>query len=72
MVANDGGPAFPLPATAYDGTNYEPAFGMTLLDWFAGMAMHALVAAKYPPSKTGAEAYRLAAIMLEARKAKDQ
>lgn len=42
---NDGGPAFPLPA--HIGANGEqpfPIYGMSLRDWFAGMALQGMFA----------------------------
>jgi hypothetical protein len=42
-ILDDGGPAFPLPArTEDDGVtmlSYQGAPGMSLRDWFAGMAL---------------------------------
>ena len=41
---NDGGPAFPLQGESfsYFSPGREDSFGMSLRDWFAGMAMHGL------------------------------
>lgn len=36
-ATNDGGPAFPLAGS--NDYSYPPEDGMTLRDWFAGMAM---------------------------------
>ena len=37
----DGGPAFPIPAAfgSIDEAAHYPEFGMSLRDWFAGMAL---------------------------------
>jgi hypothetical protein len=49
MTTNDGGPAFPRPAsigndyvTGESGVVVDPQMGMSLRDWFAGMAMQGL------------------------------
>lgn len=44
MSKNDGGPAFPVSGASVrnDGAR-SPGCGMTLRDWFAGMAMQGLV-----------------------------
>ena len=39
----DGGPAFPLCRTEADGRNDCLSMGMSLRDWFAGMALPAVV-----------------------------
>ena len=37
----DGGPAFPVPAELCQDLTVQEQRGMTLRDWFAGMAMQA-------------------------------
>jgi hypothetical protein len=46
MTTNDGGPAFPRPAsigndyvTGESGVVVDPQMGMSLRDWFAGQAL---------------------------------
>lgn len=41
----DGGPAFPCPAV---GSRIIEASGMSLRDWFAGMAMQGWIACQHP------------------------
>jgi len=36
---NDGGPAFPMPRGAAAGKHNDSQQGMSLRDWFAGMAL---------------------------------
>lgn len=51
MSKNDtGGYAFPAPQVKneYGGIIQEPAPGMTLRDWFAGMALHGWLATYGP------------------------
>ncbi len=78
---NDGGCAFPRPASI--GNNYatgeagvvvDPQTGMSLRDWFAGMALQGLLSFSPPQCETqlrakeaSKDAYRLADAMLEAR-----
>jgi hypothetical protein len=38
LMADEGGPAFPQPATS-DGFDTETHAGMSLRDWFAGQAL---------------------------------
>lgn len=62
----DNPPAFPVFCVPGD---IQSTSGMTIRDWFAGMAMQAYIAHK--PSKTGlnaAMAYAQADEMLKARK----
>jgi hypothetical protein len=72
---NDGGPAFPRPASQFKlNQSTHQAFpynGMTLRDWFAGQALAGMLA--NPDSWTGAGgvmAYRYADAMLKAREVK--
>ena len=66
---NHGGPAFP--------PNHDPethAFGMTLLDYFAAKAMHAIMATPRPGLHISSEdvasmAYQIAGEMIKARAA---
>ena len=41
---NDGGPAFPMPRGAAAGKHNDSQQGMSLRDWFAGMAMQGMCA----------------------------
>lgn len=52
---NDGGPAFPVPIAATSNANHEPMIydsmdrclaGMSLRDWFAGMAIQGMLAGR--------------------------
>ena len=72
---NDGGPAFPVPASFRDEAvlNYTE-FGMSLRDWFAGMALQGSLAnsnvESCPPEELPEAAkriYRIADAMLAAR-----
>lgn len=70
--AKDGGPAFPvpmIPCDRYGGFTEVSETGLTLRDWFAGLAMQSLVAnGTSPHSATFAgDAYRYADAMLQAR-----
>lgn len=67
-------PAYPLPATEQHIMNQSPLpaqQGMTLLDYFAGLALpycQSRIDAKNNPENAAHYAYRQAASMLEARK----
>jgi len=76
----DGGAAFP-EVRVRDGDNYNPPTkvyyrGMTLRDWFAGMALQGMIAhvdTSPKTSRSGREilaenAFKLADAMIEARK----
>jgi hypothetical protein len=63
---NTGGPAYPAPTTK-PLENYYP--GMTLRDYFAAKAMHALVNRILSNSELGRTAYEIADAMLKAREA---
>lgn len=73
----DGGPAFPSQPHSTDGEPYEPAFGMSLRDYFAaatltGLAQDCIPDRKIPGGGTESEltakrAYLLADAMLKAR-----
>ena len=81
---NDGGPAFPVPATdATDGRTHDG--GMSLRDWFAGQAMASLflnqgitglaidIAERGGPAvreSIASKAYQISDAMLAAREAK--
>lgn len=56
---DDGGIAFPIPGFTD---------GMSLRDWFAGMALQGLKVTPYSPSLMAIVAYQLADAMIEARK----
>ena len=69
---DDGGPAFPRPASSADVGYVEPAeIGMSLRDWFAGQALAGIAATNILNAKLGREvatlAYAIADAMLEAR-----
>lgn len=68
---DDGGQAFPsLP-----GAHTTDAYGMTLLDWFAGQALVGLSCSAWAPrlaDEAAKTAYKLADAMLEARKVKNE
>lgn len=67
----DGGPAFPVPAGAagLNGDWHYADPGMTLRDWFAGMALQGMTANHDCQVNPAAEkAYRYADAMLAARK----
>jgi len=51
MAKTDGGPAFPVPNDA----NVNGQEGMSLRDWFAGMAMQSLI----PTNNEQANAYHM-------------
>ena len=74
----NGGPAFPFPHVIADANSpyFKPgAPGMTLEDWFAGMALQALLSraphspANYdpPPRVAAVQAYSYAEAMIEAK-----
>ena len=77
---DDGGPAFPFPGIPTDGTDIPwmmPPFpGMSLRDWFAGMAMQGVIAdSGWEPivrsdgiTPVSEVAYAIADAMLAARK----
>lgn len=44
QVANDGGAAFPRPYSSNGGSSVPGQQGMSLLDWFAGQALVAIIA----------------------------
>lgn len=70
---DDGGSAFPLPsARGPDGCpQYDDRPGMTLRDWFAGMAIQGLIASEgdgqYTLPLAAARAYELADAILKER-----
>jgi len=64
---NDGGPVFPSPAAS---VGHE--VGMSLRDWFAGMALQYLQPGHDKWSEIATDAYDLADAMLEARKAQEE
>jgi hypothetical protein len=69
---NDGGPAFPTQ----NGTRNDP--GMSLRDWFAGMALQGMLASCRPgysyqiAEDATSEAFRYADAMLSARDGKGE
>lgn len=73
---NDGGPAFPLPA--HIGANGEqpfPIYGMSLRDWFAGMALQGFATNNGTDTADQIIAgwsYGLADAMLTAREGKEE
>jgi hypothetical protein len=58
---NDGGPAFP----GWDENSSSPILGMSLRDWFAGMALQGMLAC--PGSSGGDDAYEVDAYRLADR-----
>ena len=62
----DNPPAFPA---GWPEAGYEPHYGMTLRDWFAGQALVGLLHPGYEANSTDApeQAYRLADLMLAER-----
>ncbi len=71
MAKNDGGPAFPVKAVREGVTgeclvNFE---GMTLRDWFAGMALQGIMStpAKYGGNRPSYDAYQIADAMIAER-----
>ena len=78
---NDGGPAFPRPLSKLSPEEFSvEQDGMSLRDWFAGMALQGLLAATEPDDYGKSsiddgvraclvrESFRAADAMLEARK----
>jgi hypothetical protein len=72
----DGGPAFPGIETRINGLHeqHRAYYGMTLRDWFAGMAMQGMLTrddeGKIPD--VAKDAYRYADAMLKARELSDE
>lgn len=63
---NDGGPAFPRPASHDPRSAANSQEGMSLRDWFAGQALAGLDLATYKPIEAAAEtAYEVADAMIE-------
>lgn len=46
MSKNDGGPAYPVTPTDRSGQIASTEWGMSLRDWYAGMALQGLLAAQ--------------------------
>lgn len=82
-IPDDGGPAFPVSCSADGvplGVSYQNTDGMTLRDWFAGVALQGILAANAKCSEevndknvdfvVAREAYASADAMIEARKKK--
>jgi hypothetical protein len=63
MSTDTGGPAFPVPANAFNDQE-----GMTLRDYFAAKAMEGLMDAAMPMPEIADAAYAMADDMLKARK----
>lgn len=68
---NDGGPAFP-EITLHSHNNFNPSWGMSLRDYFAGQYMASVAASdSYQTNewaeKASLDAYRFADAMLKAR-----
>ena len=61
---DDGGSAFPIPNSDLAGS-YHPSSGMTLRDWFAGMALQSLP--HWGNENPAVEAYKMADKMIAAR-----
>lgn len=71
---NDGGPAFPCIDSDEHGQPYYTNLGMSLLDWFAGMAMQGEIAGlgendNWAPymSSIAERSYHMASAMLAER-----
>jgi hypothetical protein len=74
MSQKDGGPAFPVPLDDFQDANAHPMIGMSLRDWFAGMAISETLATldeisltRDWPKLRALEAYRIADAMLAER-----
>ena len=72
MTKNNGGPAFPVAFPDSDRDNHYVAYGMTLRDHFAGLAMQAELISgvcldEFP--EHASRAYKMADEMLKAREA---
>ena len=68
MKKNDGGPAFAHSGFDSEDSCAYPQTGMTLRDWFAGHAMHAIIMdGRDSPADVASRAYRFADAMLEKR-----
>lgn len=67
-MADDGGPAFPV-----DSAGLRPCAGMSLRDWFAGMAMEGILARNLgrPLSDSVAIAFAYADAMIAERQKGD-
>jgi hypothetical protein len=55
---DDGGPAFPVPPNSTDDAHRSAygsvgAPGMSLRDWFAGQALHGILAKSWNPNSSG-------------------
>jgi len=70
---SNGGPAFPLALQDGLTSNCYTDAGMSLRDWFAGMAMTGLCShPRFPSNAIPREAYTIADAMLAAREAGDE
>lgn len=73
MTKNDGGQAFPRQAYMNNDYSYvdQGDCGMTLRDWFAGMALQGILAKQYGdyvfPDDVSRECYSYADAMIKAR-----
>lgn len=69
MTRNTGGPAFPQSDRVVAALSIADSQGMTLRDYFAAKAMHALMVKKQSqtPAYVCQEAYHMADVMLKAR-----
>ena len=79
MMIKDGGPAFPTEhlETGYEVQPYVPHPGMTLRDWFAGMALTGIMAtaperAQFQSKEVARLAYVLADAMLEEKQRREK
>ena len=70
---NDGGPAFPIQVNHED-IDVKDYYGLSMRDWFAGMALQGYLAGRnynagqYAPASVARDCYGYADAMLAARK----
>jgi hypothetical protein len=71
---DDGGPAFPGAWHPDMGWSpHQTPFGMSLRDWFAGMALSGLISTlEYPDADMAFRCYALADAMIDAHKVKPE
>ena len=67
LKKDDGGPAFPRLGEGFGNPNYDCS-GMSLRDWFAGMALEGYISNSGSPMSVAKDAYDIADAMIEVRK----